>query len=204
MKVLGIYGSPRKGGNTDRLLDEALKGARDAGAEVSSVRCCDLKMSGCIECGSCDKTGQCAVPDDMQNVYPQLLGADAIILASPIFFYGITSQAKALMDRCQALWCKRMLEKNRDRRQTYDGGRGYLICVGATRGKQLFDGAQLVAKYFYDALDMGYEGGVFVKKVEAKGDIQQNAEALNQAYELGKTAADPQLKSQIEGVIEDA
>jgi multimeric flavodoxin WrbA len=193
MKVLGIYGSPRKGGNTDNLLDEALKGARDAGADVSSIRCCDLKMSGCVECGSCDKKGQCVVPDDMQTVYPQLLAADAIILASPIFFYGISSQAKALIDRCQALWCKRMLEKDRDRRQTYDRGRGYLICVGATRGKQLFDGAQLVAKYFYDALDMSYEGGVFVKKVEAKGDILKDAEALKQAYELGKAAATAQI-----------
>ena len=191
MKVLGIYGSPRKGGNTDILLDESLRAAREAGADVSYIRCCDLKMSGCVECGSCDETGQCVIPDDMQVVYPQLVEADAIILASPMFFYGITSQAKALMDRCQALWCKRMLEKDQDRRRTYDGGRGYLICAGATGGKQLFDGAQLVAKYFYDALDMSYEGGVFVKKIEAKGDIRKDPDALKQAYELGKTAAEP-------------
>ncbi len=65
------------------------------------------------------------------------------------------------------------------------GGRGYLICVGATKGKNLFEGAQLVAKYFFDALDMSYEGGVFINKVDRKGDIENNPDALKQAYELG-------------------
>jgi len=189
MKVLGIYGSPRKGGNTDILLDEALKGAAEAGAEVSTIRCCDLKMSGCQECGGCDKTGQCVVNDDMQSVYPMLEQADAIILASPIFFYSITSQAKALIDRCQAAWCKRMLNKAPERRRSYDGGRGYLICVGATKGGNVFEGAKLVAKYFYDALDMSFEGGVFVKSVEGKGAIVDHPDAMKEAYDFGGEVA---------------
>ncbi len=189
MKVLGIYGSPRKGGNSDVLLDEALKGAESAGARVSSIRCCDLKINGCVECGGCDKTGKCVVDDDMQSVYPQLEEADAIILASPIFFYSMTSQAKALIDRCQAAWCKRMLNKKPDRRKTYEGGRGYLICVGATKGSNLFEGSQLVGKYFYDALDMEYGGGVFAKSVEGKGDIAKHPDIVKEAFELGKEAA---------------
>lgn len=186
MKILGIYGSPRKGGNSDILLDEALKGAESVGGEVSAVRCCDLTISGCQECGGCDNTGQCVVDDDMQSVYPQLEKADVIILASPIFFYGITSQAKALIDRCQAAWCKRMLDKTPEKRRTYDGGRGYLICVGATKGANLFESSQLVAKYFYDALDMKYEGGVFAKSVEGKGDIVKHPDFIKQAFDMGK------------------
>jgi len=188
MKVLGIYGSPRKDGNSDKLLDEALKGAKSAGAQVSAVYCRDLKMSGCVECGGCDKTGQCVVNDDMQSVYPRLLEADAIIVASPMFFYGLTSQVKALIDRCQAMWSKRMLEKTPEQRKAYDHGKGYLIAVGATKGKTLFDGAQLVAKYFFDALDMTYEGGVFVKSVEGKGDAASHTDAMKDAFELGKKA----------------
>jgi multimeric flavodoxin WrbA len=188
MKVLGIYGSPRKGGNTDTLLDEALRGAAEAGAEVSSVHCCDLDMIGCIECGGCDDTGECILDDEMNEVYPKLLEADVIILASPIFFYGITSYAKAFIDRCQALWCKRMMEKAPEQRRTYDGGRGYLISVGATKGKQLFDGAELVAKYFFDALDMSYEGGVLLKGLESKGQVAGNSDMVRQAYDLGKSA----------------
>jgi len=186
MKVLAIYGSPRRGGNTDILLDEAVKGAESAGAEVSAVHCCDLKMAGCIECGSCDGTGECVVEDDMQTVYPRLLESDAIILASPMFFYGITAQAKALIDRCQALWCRRMLDKSPEDKRALDSGSGYLISAGATRGKNLFVGAELVANYFYDALDMKYEGGVFIKSVEGKGDILKHPEALKEAFALGR------------------
>jgi multimeric flavodoxin WrbA len=188
MKVLGIYGSPRKGGNTDILLDEALKGAASEGAEVTSIRCCNLKLAGCLECGGCDNTGECVQDDDMQLVYPKLLEADVIILASPIFFYGLTSQAKALIDRCQAMWCKRRLDKTSERRRTYDGGRGYLISVGATKGGNLFEGAQLTAKYFFDALDMSYEGGLLIKSVEGKGDIAKHPDYLKQAFDMGVEA----------------
>jgi multimeric flavodoxin WrbA len=186
MKVLAIYGSPRKGGNTDLLLDETVKGAQSAGAEVATVRCCDLKMEGCIECGSCDGTGECVVEDDMQIVYPRLLEADAIVLASPMFFYGITAQAKALIDRCQALWCRRLLDKSPEGKRSLDRGKGYLISVGATKGQNLFVGAELVAKYFYDALGMTYEGGVLVRSVEAKGDILKHPEVMKQAFDLGR------------------
>jgi multimeric flavodoxin WrbA len=188
MKVLGIYGSPRKGGNTDILLDEALKGAASEGAEVTSIRCCNLKLAGCLECGGCDNTGECVQDDDMQLVYPKLLEADVIILASPIFFYGLTSQAKALIDRCQAMWCKRRLDKTPEERRTYDGGRGYLISVGATKGGNLFEGAQLTAKYFFDALDMSYEGGLLIKSVEGKGDIAGHPDYLKQAFDMGVEA----------------
>ncbi len=171
------------------LLDKALKAAQSGGADVSYIRCCDLKISGCAECGGCNNTGKCVVNDDMQSVYPKLYDADRIILASPIFFYGITSQAKALIDRCQAAWCKRMLDKTPEERRVLNAGKGYLIAVGATKGKNLFEGAQLVAKYFYDALDMSYEGGVFINKVEGKGDIRNHPDAMKQAFELGVMAA---------------
>ncbi len=187
-KVLGIYGSPRKGGNSDQLLDKALEGARSEGAETRSLYARDLKMSGCLECGGCDETGRCVVKDDMQSVYPLLEDADVIILASPMFFYGITAQAKALIDRCQAMWSRRMLEKTPEQRRRYDSGRGYLISVGATRGKNLFEGSELTAKYFFDALDMTYEGGLFFRRLEKGSDVQKQPEILAQAFEFGKTA----------------
>jgi multimeric flavodoxin WrbA len=189
MKVLGIYGSPRQGGNSDILLEEALKGAESEGAEVSSIRASDLKISGCLECGGCDETGACVVDDEMGSVYSKLEEADAIILAAPMFFYGLPAQVKALIDRCQAPWSKRMLEKTPAERKRYDGGRGYLIAVGATKGKTLFDGAEMTAKYFFDAVDMSYERGVFVRSVEGKGDVSKQRGALDQAFELGERAA---------------
>jgi multimeric flavodoxin WrbA len=189
VNVLGIYGSPRKGGNTDQLLDMALEGAHAAGAHVSRIYARDLTMSGCIECGGCDQTGVCVLKDDMQSVYPLMEAADAVILACPIFFYGLTAQTKALVDRSQAMWSKRMLVKTVQERKHYDGGKGYLIAVGATRGRQLFDGVRLEAKYFFDALDMSYEGGLFFRNLEKPSDIQKQPAALQQAYDLGRKAA---------------
>ena len=186
MKVLGIYGSPRKGGNSDILLTEALKGAEAAGASVSSIRACDFKIAGCLECGGCDKTGVCVQKDDMSEIYPQLQEADVIILASPMFFYGIPGQAKALIDRCQAMWCKRMLVKSPEERKTYSSGAGYLIGVGATKGSNLFEGAKLVAKYWYDALDMDFADGMYVWSVDEKGAVNKRSDALKEALALGK------------------
>jgi multimeric flavodoxin WrbA len=188
MMVLGIYGSPRKGGNTDQLLDKALEGARSAGAETKAVYARDLKMSGCLECGGCDKTGACVVRDDMESVYPLMEEADIVFLASPVFFYGLTDQAKTLVDRSQALWSKRMLNKSPEERKSYDGGRGYLITAGATRGKRIFEGIELEARYFFDALDMSYEGGLFLRSMEKKSDARDRPEALEQAFEMGRKA----------------
>lgn len=185
MKILGIYGSPRKKGNSEILLDKALDGAESAGAEITKLYIRDLKMIGCIECGGCDKTGKCVIKDDMQSVYPLLESADVIILSVPIFFYGAPSQAKALVDRCQATWRKRMLTKTKEQRKTYDSGKGYLIAVAATSGKSLFDGTILMAKYFYDALDMSYEGELLARKIDKKGAVLENPEILNEAYNFG-------------------
>ena len=116
VKVLGIYGSPRKGGNTDLLLDRILEGSRQAGAEVESLYVRSLKINGCLECGSCDDTGECAIRDDMDTVYPLFQAADVIFLASPNFFYNVTAQVKLLIDRSQAMWSKRLLEKTPEQR----------------------------------------------------------------------------------------
>jgi multimeric flavodoxin WrbA len=188
MKVLGIYGSPRPGGNSDLLLDKVLEGAGSAGAEIQRIYVREMKISGCQECGGCDKTGECVIPDEMHKVYPKLLDSEILFLSSPIFFYGLPSQAKALVDRSQAMWSKRVLEKSPEQRKRYDHGRGYLIAVGATKGKNLFDGVQLTAKYFFDALDKSYEGGLFFRAVEGKGSIREHPTAFEESYALGVKA----------------
>ena len=190
VKVLGIYGSPRKGGNTDLLLDRILAGAREAGAEVESIYVRKLEISGCVECGSCEDTGECVIQDDMQTVYPLFQEADVIFLASPNFFYSVTGQVKLLIDRSQAMWSKRLLEKTVEQRRTYDSGKGYLICIGATKGKNLFLGVELTAKYFFDALDMSYEGALLIDKVEEKGAILNHPDAMDRGFELGKGAVE--------------
>jgi multimeric flavodoxin WrbA len=122
----------------------------------------------------------------MQKVYPVLMESRIIFLSTPIFFYNMPAQVKMLIDRCQAMWSKRMLEKTPEERKTYAKGRGYLIAVGATKGKNLFDGVQLTARYFYDALDMSYEGGLFFRNLDQKGAVLNKPEILQQAYDFGR------------------
>ena len=184
MKVLGIMGSPRRKSNTEILLDKALEGAREAGAEVEKVLVSKLKISPCLEIYACLKDGNCAIRDDMQLLYKKLLEADHIIIASPMFFYGITSQAKAIIDRCQALWVRRHVlgigkEDKRVRR-------GVFISVGATQGKKLFDGAVLTVKYFFDAVGVKYSGDLLVRRIDNKGQIEENPAVLEDAFRLGQ------------------
>jgi multimeric flavodoxin WrbA len=186
MKVLGIYGSPRKNGNSDRLLDSALQGAASQGAEVARIYARETEVLGCRSCGGCNESGLCIVKDPMQELYPLLLSAQAIIIATPIYFYAMPAQLKAIIDRAQAPWNGRRLTKPKEHWKRYDRGRGYLIAVGATKGKQLFAGVELTTKYYFDALDMSYEGGLLFREIEAKGAVQDHPDALAQASQLGK------------------
>ena len=99
MKVLGIVCSPRKGGNTEILVEEALAAAREAGAETEIFLIADKTISGCDACGSCFETGACKIKDDMQSLYQKMEAADGIIFGSPVYFGNVTAQAKAIIDR---------------------------------------------------------------------------------------------------------
>ncbi len=186
MKVLGIFGSPRRGGNTELLLEEALKGARAEGAEVERLFLTDFTITPCKECHGCDQTGECVILDDMQKIYPKLLEADVIILASPIFFYGVTAWAKALIDRSQALWAKKYLLKDPSLGKEGKKRKGFFISVGATKGQKVFEGAILTAKYFFDTFHAEYAGELVFRGVDAKGDILKHPETLHLAFETGR------------------
>ena len=186
MKVLGIFGSPRKGGNTELLLEELLKGAAKEGASVERLYLSDFTIIPCKECHGCDNTGSCVILDDMERIYPRLLEADVVILASPIFFYGVTAWAKALIDRSQAFWARKYLLKDPSFGREGKKRKGFFISVGATKGQKVFEGSILTVKYFFDVLNANYVGQLLFKGVEAKGDILKHPEALQQAFEAGR------------------
>jgi len=183
-KVFGIYGSPRKKGNTALLLDEFLKGAGEAGAEIKKIYCIDLNFRACIECRQCEKLGHCVLKDDMEKIYPLLEESDIIVLASPIYFYNVSAYAKAMIDRCQAFWARRYVLK-----QKVGAGskkrKGFFISAGGSRGKKLFDGAVMTMKYFYDALDVKYAGQLLFRGIENLEDLKNHPTALRDAYEAG-------------------
>ena len=186
VKVLGLYGSPRRGGNTEILLEEVLRGAEKEGAKVERLYLSDFTITPCKECHGCDETGNCIILDDMEKIYPKLLEADVVILASPIFFYGVTAWTKALIDRSQALWVRKYLLKEPSLGKEGKKRKGFFISLGATKGQKVFEGSILTVKYFFDVLNADYAGDLLFRGVEAKGDILKHPEALQQAFEAGR------------------
>jgi multimeric flavodoxin WrbA len=109
VKVIGIVSSPRKGGNTEILVRQALKAAREAGAETELVSVAKMNISPCDGCGACEKNGICKIKDDMQVIYQQLESADGIIFGTPVYFLNVSAQAKAVIDRTYAFLHTRKL-----------------------------------------------------------------------------------------------
>ncbi len=182
MKILAMYGSPRRRGNTSLLLKQAVEGARQAGAEVEEIVLRDLKMSPCLEIYGCKKDGRCVIQDDFQPVYDQLLACGALMLASPIFFYAVSAHTKMLMDRCQSLWVKKYWIDKVPFGQGEIKRRGLFISVGATGGKQLFDGALLSLRYFFDVLDMEVWRTLLYRRLDLEGEVLQHPEFCRKPF----------------------
>ena len=189
MKILAVYGSPRRRGNTSLLLKKAVDGAREAGAEVEEIVLRDLKMAPCLEIYGCKKTGRCVIQDDFQQVYDQLLACQGLMLASPIFFYAVSAHTKILMDRCQSLWVKKYWIEKVLFGQGEIKRRGLFLSAGATNGKKLFDGALLSVRYFFDVLDMELWRTLLYRGLDHEGDVLEHPQYLAEAYEAGRELA---------------
>jgi multimeric flavodoxin WrbA len=185
-KIVAIFGSPRRQGNTATLLKKTIEGARDSGAEVEEIVLRDLKISPCLEIYGCMQAGECAIKDDFQIVRDKILASQGLILASPVFFYAVSSHTKILMDRFQSLWVKKYwVDKTPQDQQTIKR-KGLFISVGATKGKKLFDGMLLSVKYFFDVLDMELWKALLYRQLDFQEDVLKHPEHLEEAYTAGK------------------
>ncbi len=184
MKTLILLGSPRVKGNTDLLIEKVRQGLLESNCAVEIVRLNDHSIRPCQGCGGCDKTGSCVILDDMQDLYLKIDASDAVIIGSPIYFYSVTAQTKIAIDRTQAMWCRKYKVKNYLPDST--NRCGYFVCVSATKGEKIFQGACLTVKYAFDAMDIKYCDELLVKGVDSKGSILQKKTELTRAYNFGK------------------
>lgn len=171
MKIVGILGSPRKGGNTETLLDIALGEAQEKGLRTDKIVLRDKSIAPCDGCQGCIGTGTCVIEDDAQEIYQAMLESDGIIWATPIFFWSMTSQTKELMDRTYALTFPMLQLANKV---------GGLILVAGSRG--CMNTANVFHQYFtynhmfFAEFAWGY--------ASAKGEIKKNDLATNMAIEM--------------------
>jgi NAD(P)H-dependent FMN reductase len=185
VKVVAFNGSPRQGGNTERLLDAAVKALQEAGHDTAVYRLNILKIKPCQDCGGCTETGICVYRDDMTGVYDAIRGADRIILASPVFFYSLSAQAKTMVDRCQSFWCEKYLRKKAIPAGPW-GRKGLLLLVGGMKKEEALECAGLTGKAFFRTVSVPGHETLAYGGVDAKGDVASHPTALRDAYEAGK------------------
>lgn len=173
-KIIVLVGSMRKGGNTDLLAQAFTKGAsKKNSVEVISVA--DYKVNPCIGCNSCftREENKCFQNDDMSVIYDKLRTADIVVIASPVYFYGISAELKAIVDRLHT-----------PMRNEFQIKKLALLLVGAATLPNLFDAIKLQYQLVLDFFHLENIGMVLVRGVKEKGDIEGNI-ALKEAYELG-------------------
>ncbi|MEW6078301.1 MAG: NAD(P)H-dependent oxidoreductase [Thermodesulfobacteriota bacterium] len=173
MLALGLMGSPRKNGNTAFLLKSFMDELEKKGATIRMINVPEKNIKPCQGCIFCEQNGYCRMQDDdmSRELYPLLRRAEVIVAASPMYFYSVTSQLKALIDRSQALWSRRYRLKLADPRAATRAG--VMLAVGATKGKNLFEGTHFTAKYFFDAVAANFSGEMGYRRVENPGDLRK-------------------------------
>jgi multimeric flavodoxin WrbA len=185
MKVAAFNGSPRIGGNTETLLWEALRPVEYAGHEVAKFNLNDMDIKPCQDCGGCEETGVCVFRDDMDMVADTIRKSDRIILASPIFFFGLSAQSKTMIDRCQTFWCEKYLLK-RPIPEGPEGRKGLLILVGGMKKEVGVECGEASAKAFFRTINVQQHETVSFLGVDSKGAVCDHETAMPDVYRAGR------------------
>jgi multimeric flavodoxin WrbA len=185
MKVVAFHGSPRVEGNTEMLLEETLRAIGESLHEIRVFKLNLMNIKPCQDCGGCEKTGACVIDDDMNDISLAIREADRVVLASPVFFFGMSAQAKAMIDRCQAFWCEKYLLK-RPVPAGPHGRKGLLLLVGGMKKEIGIQCAEATATAFFRTISVPEHRTLGFLGVDAKGAILERPEALRDAYQAGK------------------
>ncbi|HOL22605.1 MAG TPA: flavodoxin family protein [bacterium] len=186
IKVIGISGSPRRGGNSETLLDICLEAAGANGAETEKFVLNTMKFVPCQECADIRKDGRCKIQDDMQKIYPAVEQADVIVVASPVFFGSLSAQTKMMIDRFQCQWLginvfhSYSIKKHKT---------GVFICVEASGRDSFLENAKSIIKNFFVTIGASYKYELFCKNADGKGAINNRKECLEKAREIGTLIA---------------
>ncbi len=182
MNILGVVGSPRKGGNTDILVEQVLSGAKENGNKTSKIYLNDLNIKPCQACMVCKKTGRCAIDDDMQKIYAQILESDCLVLGTPIYWLGATAQMKTFIDRWYAL-----LDANYQTK--LKGKSAVIISVCGAPETSMTDFAVQAFEKMFGFIGIDLKGKITASARE-KQDILKNKAVLEEAFSIGAGLAE--------------
>lgn len=184
-RVLCLHGSPRSGGNTDLLLEALSRGAEEAGARVEHIHARSLDIRSCTGCGSCSSTGACVIRDEMAVVYDAVGQAAAIAVGSPVYFLGLPSRLKGVIDRFQPFWARRyLLEISPGPERP-----GALLAAAGSPMHSVFTCAQRTAEAFFEVVGVTCRSYLLYEGVDEKGAIRGHPTALEEARRAGEALA---------------
>jgi len=185
-KVIGLLGSPLSDGNTAKLLDQALKGAEDAGCIVEKILVTNLDFQACEEMMFCKDHDTCIIDDDMQQLYPKFKELDCLIIATPVMTMGIPGKLKSMMDRFQVFFmAKYMRKKSFISKERRIQRRGLFICISGMKIPDVFVGAKLTAMAFFDIIDCQYSDELLISDMDTIRDVSAHPDLLEAAYKKG-------------------
>ncbi|MCQ8893558.1 MAG: flavodoxin family protein [Methanolinea sp.] len=185
-RIVGVLGSPLAGGNTAKLLERALAGARDAGCEVERIDVYDLTFRPCREIFYCREHETCAMKDDMIPVYREFAELDSLIVATPVMTMGIPGALKSFMDRFQVFFmAKYMRKKPLVPEEKRAHRRGLYIGISGMAVPYVFDGAKLTMKAFFSIIDVEYWDELLTNDMDTIRDISTRPDILDAAYRKG-------------------
>lgn len=183
--LLGIAGSPRRDGNSERFLDACLAGARDAGTPVRKLAVVDYGIEPCRGCNACSLTGECVIKDRMREVYELMDTAAAIVVSTPVFFATVPAVLKALYDRCQPYWARRY-ELGLPAPEKRPGG---LLVVRSGGDPYGYACAVTTTRSVFAVLGLVMEEPLVLEGVDSPSDIGRHPDSLRDAGALGSRLA---------------
>lgn len=182
-RVLCIAGSPRRRGNSDRLLDAAVSGIEAAGGVAIRLAAAEVAPQPCRGCNACSATGECTTRDSMDEVYALLSSADAVIVSSPVYFAGVPATLKALYDRCQPFWARRYVLKQPPPPRRRPGA---LLVVGAGGDPFGPECAITTTRSVFAVLDVQMTEVLQVIGPDSPTDVTRRSADLDRAVEIGR------------------
>lgn len=184
--IIALLGSPLPHGNTAKLLEQAVRGARDAGCEVEVVEVPSLEFGPCMELFYCNTHETCEQIDEVTPYYEKMKEAGGVIVATPIMTYGIPGKLKSFIDRFQVFYMAKYERKqsfiSRERR---NGRKGLFISIAGMNVPNVFDGAKLTMLAFFDIIDVVYWGELLRNDMDRIRDVAAEPGLLEAAYKKG-------------------
>ena len=180
LSVIGIACSPRRNGNTNRLILEAMQTAQSMGHSTELVYLSDLNINPCQGCNACSAKGICVIKDDIPKLQEKLIQADRVIIAAPIFFMGVNAQTKIMIDRMQTFWARKYLHHQSFIKPSGPERIGLFLSAAGTKKADVFKCAERSIQTFFHMLDIKYAQPCLYSGIDQAGEINEHPTAFDE------------------------